>query len=199
MMKNEFTVKPMTGELVPDFLDFFDRRAFSDNPQWAHCYCAFFHHAGTTEQWMAETAGSNRKRAAGLIESGAMKGFLAYRGNEPAGWCNANVKSAFCFNKERVEAPGEGDDGTVAVVCFVIAPEFRRMGVAGALLESVIDRYRGTSIRCIEAYPSTEGAKDSDHYHGPLPLYLKRGFTVTRDLGRYLVVDLPLDGVVEVE
>lgn len=113
------------------------------------------------------------------------------------GWCNANAKRAYTLNKERVEALGEDDRATVSVVCFVIAPDFRRRGIAAALLEAVIDQYRGTEFRRIEGYPSrdessVEGGRDADHYHGPLSLFLKHGFTIARDLERYLVVTLPL-------
>ncbi|MBN1533321.1 MAG: GNAT family N-acetyltransferase [Spirochaetes bacterium] len=199
MKEQSFTVRPLAPDLLPDFMDLFDHRAFSDNPQWAHCYCVFFHHPGTVGEWMAETGESNRRRAAGLIESGLLKGFLAYRGGIPVGWCNANRKRSFCFNKERVEAPGDGDDETLSVVCFVIAPGFRRMGASRALLDAVIDHYRGSGLRRIEAYPSREGpsgegGRDADHYHGPLSLYLKRGFRIVRELERYLVVELPLRG-----
>ncbi len=36
------TIKPLTPELMADYFDFFNNRAFTDNPPWGGCYCTAF-------------------------------------------------------------------------------------------------------------------------------------------------------------
>ena len=36
-------IQPLTKDLLPDWLDFFDNIAFADNPEWADCYCYICH------------------------------------------------------------------------------------------------------------------------------------------------------------
>src|SRR5205807_9538343 len=78
-------VKPLGVDTLDDFLAFFDRRAFMDNPFWFGCYCMDPHQVDPTERTPAE----KREDKIGLVKSGAARGFLAYVGGEPVGWCNA--------------------------------------------------------------------------------------------------------------
>jgi hypothetical protein len=36
------TINPLTAELLDDFVCFFDQVAFTDNPDWASCYCYYY-------------------------------------------------------------------------------------------------------------------------------------------------------------
>lgn len=187
-------IQALAPGLLDDFLDFFDHKAFADNPEWAWCYCAFFHHAGDESDWLKRSGRQNRDLAIDLIKSGAMKGFLAYDGKRPVGWCNANMKSAYFLEKNRKEAIGRDDARTIAIVCFVIDHEYRRRGISGLLLKGVLDHYRGRGMRLIEAYPSREAAGDAANYHGPLSLYLKNGFSIEEEMDSYYIVRASLEG-----
>ena len=111
-------VKPLTPDLIEDFLHFFDDIAFSDNPEWGGCYCHFYHFAGDIEQWKETTKEQNRNATITLIKEEKMKGFLAFVDNEPAGWCNVNSKDAY----KKTPIDGEPEDtleGKIAsIVCF---------------------------------------------------------------------------------
>jgi hypothetical protein len=52
MIERPVQVQPVSPELLPDFLAFFDGEAFADNPKWGFCYCQFsyFDHAKTQAQ-----------------------------------------------------------------------------------------------------------------------------------------------------
>ena len=41
----------LTADREQDYLQFFDSRAFTDNPKWAGCYCYFPLHDPATIQW----------------------------------------------------------------------------------------------------------------------------------------------------
>jgi GNAT superfamily N-acetyltransferase len=68
-----------------------------------------------------------------------------------------------------------------AVVCFVVAPDARRQGVATTLLDSAIEYLRRRGMTAVEAYPPLQSPDDPmlwprRNYHGPLSMYLKTGF-----------------------
>lgn len=174
---------PAHGEA---FMEFFDQRAFSDNPYWKGCYCTFFHrpeHIGPEQPVVRPT---RRVQAETMIREGTLRGYLAYgKDGRVIGWCNANRRSAFL----RL-GPGEAD--VVAVVCFVIDPAHRRRGVARALLARVLEDAAREGVRAVEAYPSSRARTASGHYHGPLALYESFGFQ--RVPGRKLVVRKELPG-----
>ncbi len=181
-------IQALTPDLLDDFLLFFDHKAFVDNPGWGVCYCTFFHHDGDERDWLSRSGSRNRDLAIGLVKSGAMKGFLAYDEENPVGWCNANVKSAYSLEKNRREARGKNDDQTIAIVCFIIAHDYRRRGISSMLLKAVLDHYRNTGVMFIEAYPPKDAHGDAANYHGPLSLYVKNGFSVEEELDSYYIV-----------
>src|SRR5262249_42482138 len=88
-------IKELSPSLRDDYLRFFDRDAFADNPKWASCYCYFAHAPHSTENWGDRTADQNRAGVCELIASGVMTGYLAYVDDKPVGWCNANLKSRY--------------------------------------------------------------------------------------------------------
>ena len=181
-------IRKMSRDTLGDFLSFFDETAFADNPEWRHCYCVFFHHAGDAGEWNSRSGEQNRGLAIELIASGVLSGFLAYDGSVPVGWCNANDKQSYSFDKNRKEVYTEEDGDIVSIVCFVISHLYRRRGVSTALLKDVIDWYAQSGKRYLEAYPVKTGRGDSENYHGPLSLYLKNGFHVEKEHDGYSVV-----------
>ena len=181
-------VRKMSGDLLDDYLRFFDEIAFVDNPKWRHCYCVFFHHAGDAGEWNSRSREQNRGLAMDLAASGELSGFLAYDGAEPVAWCNVNDKRAYSFDKNRGGVYSEEDDGIVSIVCFIVSHVYRRRGISAALLKSVIEWYAQSGKRYLEAYPVKAGRGDSENYHGPLSLYLKNGFYVEKEHDGYCVV-----------
>ena len=73
-------VQPLNPERAVDFLAFFDHHggpAFADNPEWATCYCQFYHTPKALD-WAARGGDDNRTAMAGRIAAAEMEGFLAY-------------------------------------------------------------------------------------------------------------------------
>src|SRR2546421_11842950 len=101
-------VKPLVPALSADFLRFFDHErgsAFSDNPEWAKCYCHFYE-VPTAIPWESLSAEQNRVAMRSRIEVGEMEGFLAYDGEQVVGWLNAQPshKLPSCFDRMRITA-----------------------------------------------------------------------------------------------
>ena len=171
-------VLPLTPDRLPDFLRFFDGDAFADNPTWSSCYCQCFYEDHARIAWSARTASENRARACDRTADGTMRGFLAYVGDEVVGWCNAAPRPLLHALDDE---PVPDADEIGFVVCFVVRPQFRRRGIARALLAGACDGLRAQGLRIAEANPRVGATTDGDHHFGPLSLYLAAGFTVERE------------------
>ena len=68
-------------------------------------------------------------------------GYLAYVNGQPAGWVNASSRSDYGLYR-RVDPDGPEPQSVIGVSCFLIAPPFRRHGVASALLDDNRRRLR---------------------------------------------------------
>jgi GNAT superfamily N-acetyltransferase len=180
----DVVVKALSPALSGDFLRFFDHErgaAFADNPDWAKCYCHFYE-VPVAIEWTSLTAAQNRIAMQARIEVGEMEGFLAFAEGEPVGWLNAQPrhKLPHCFDRMRVAAtplpcaPYEA----AAIVCFIIGPEWRRHGVARALLASAISSLAVRGFVLVDAFPFKAGdsVTAADHYHGALSMFTAAGF-----------------------
>lgn len=171
----ELSIKSLSPEILKDFLYFFDHLAFTDNPHWASCYCYCYHANCSSEEWKARTGEQNRQASSQLILEGKMHGFIAYEDNMPIAWCHADLKNNIAGLWDLEEVPSSPEK-TGAIVCFIVAPNHRRKGIATRLLQHVCQDFKEKGYSFIEAYPSAEGSKDSENYHGPLTMYLNCGF-----------------------
>jgi GNAT superfamily N-acetyltransferase len=186
---SDIAVKPLTPALSADFLRFFDHErgaAFSDNAEWAKCYCHFYE-VPREMDWAALSGDQNRVAMQSRIEVGAMQGFLAYSGDEVVGWLNAQPRPMLphCFARMRVDPtplPCEPFEAAL-IVCFVISPSWRRRGVARTLLSEALHALASRGFKIVDAFPFKSGTSKlpADHYHGPLSLFLAQGFTVLRE------------------
>ena len=181
-------VRPLRPGDAAAFLGFFDHErgaAFSDNPGWAKCYCRFYH-VPKPIQWSSIPAPSNRDAMAARIDVGEMEGFLAYEGSQVVGWLNAQGrhKLAHCFARFGVEPPPLPCEPfeAAAIVCFVIAPPWRRRGIARLLLDRALASFTARGFKLVDAFPfnSAGSQRAADHYHGPLSIFLKAGYSVIR-------------------
>ncbi len=180
----------LTPARVSDYLAFFDGVAFADNPEWAKCYCHYYH-VPKAVPWGSFDAAANRTAMTARIQVGEMDGFLAYRSGAVVGWLNAQPfnKLPHCWARMGVVRPqlDVPDTDAAAIVCFVIAPGERRRGVARALLAGALQSLRERGIRCAFAFPFEAGddTRATAHYHGPRALFDAQGFvpiTATDDL-----------------
>jgi GNAT superfamily N-acetyltransferase len=88
-----------------------------------------------------------------------------------------------------VDPDGPSPDAVVSVSCFVIAPPYRRHGVAESLLEHVIDDATNRGAAWVEAYPKPEVAEgDAENFKGTESMYTSRGFVPIESHERYKVM-----------
>lgn len=187
----QYEVRPLSPSLLDDYLAFFDRDAFQDNPHWASCYCYFYNAPQQGEEWDLRTAQENRAAVSGLIGTGGMHGYLAYQGGRPVGWCHAAPRFTI-RNLANYPNPDALDPAQVgSIVCFVVAQPRRRSGVATVLLEAALQGFAEQGLTWAEAYPRNDpGAQSTPaaNYHGFLQMYLKHGFEVVHQLEHICLV-----------
>ena len=190
-MQPPLRIEALTPGHRDDYLRFFDHErgaAFADNPEWARCYCHFYH-VPPSMDWEAFGAEANRIAIAARIDVGEMEGFLAYAGEEVVGWVNAQTlaKLQHCWARLQISRPAAEFPlaALAAIVCFVIAPEWRRRGVARALLQGALASFAARGVRRVYAFPfNATDAAPTAHYHGPRALFAEAGFTVLESTAR---------------
>jgi ribosomal protein S18 acetylase RimI-like enzyme len=186
-MSAPIEVRPLTPALLDDYLGFFDGPAFSDNPHWASCYC-YFHHNPDPDSWGTRTGVENREDVSGLIRRDRFHGFLAYAGEAAIGWCNAAPRRDIPALARSPELAAPDADHVGSIVCFVVAAEHRRAGVATALLRAALTSFSAAGLTIAEAYPRTGALTDASNYHGPVELYRAEGFRSVREFDGWSVV-----------
>jgi GNAT superfamily N-acetyltransferase len=181
-------IHPLTPARLLEFLRFFDRYAFMDNPLWAGCYCLYPHFAGSEAEWVRRSAAQNRDDKRELIRGGRARGYLAYVGGRPVAWCHASRRSELP-GLARLEEYQPGDSDVVgAIACFVISAPYRRQGLARQLLQAACGGFAAEGLAVAEAYPPKEPRSDAGAHRGPLEMYLSAGFRVHFEGRRFVVV-----------
>jgi len=187
----EVVVHRVAEERVEDWLRFFSHDAFAGNPDWASCFCLEPH----VPEPLEEGERPWRERRATMAErlrGGETFGYLAYVDGRPAGWVNASLRSTYGLYRS-VDADGPNPRTVIGVACFVVAPPFRRHGVASALLDRVIENASSRGADWIEGYPRNEpDESDAGHFRGPRSMYEARGFVPIEVRSRDTVVRRPV-------
>ena len=150
----ELRVDPVTEDSLDDWLAFFDHDAFVGTPEWAACYCLEPHvrQPGPGGDEDAPHWRANRQTMLARLRAGRAFGYLARVDGRPAGWVNASRRSDYALYRRGAGSdPSDGD--VIGVSCFVIAPPYRRHGVAAALLDRVLADAPGRGADWVEAYP----------------------------------------------
>lgn len=178
MNADRILVRPLGPQLLDDYLRFFGSRAFSDNPRWAGCYCYFPLHDPDEKTWSRRSAGENRSAVAGCIRAGTAPGYLAYAADDVVGWCSAGPQPLYPLLRELAASDA---DRVGAIVCFVIAPDFRGRGVASALLRAACDGLRAQGMATVQAIPRKRASSAAENHYGPLAMYLAAGFSIVRE------------------
>lgn len=187
----EIEVHPVSAERIDDWLQLFDHDGFVGTPEWAACYCVGFHlpdnGAELSGHWSENRAASIERLRAGTTE-----GYLAYVDGRVAGWLNASRRCEF-NDQHRTGGDDLADDQVICTACFVIAPPYRRHGVASALLDRAIADAPERGAQAVEAWPfhAADHATGDRDFRGPQSLYERRGFREVEHRERDVVVRRP--------
>ena len=176
----------LTPDREQDFLAYFDREGFVDNPAWAGCYCYFYRFRGTREEWPRRGWEENRAAQQAAIADGSASGFLAYSGESVVAWCHAAPRGDLPLLDT---GPTEENGGRIgAIVCFNVSPRYRQQGIARSLLDTACAAFAASGFAAMEAYPVREFKTSAQAYHGSLQMYLDAGFKQAGETEFHVVV-----------
>ena len=183
-------IRPLTSELNADYLDFFDHRAFTDDNPNGPCYCTSPNQEEEQIQKMVSEFSSFgaketlRKYAEEMLDRNMIHGYLAYDGDQSIGWCNAaDIESYIGFVPAFAKKITCGK--TMSIVCFEIAPEYRGMGIASALIDRICADAELKGYVAVEGYPRLLDQRNDFDYQGPYLLYQNAGFIeIAREKGQ---------------
>src|SRR6185369_9568280 len=181
---------------------------FANSKTTAGCRCMWF--IASAKDCHAGWGEPNRAAFAALTgESADPVGLLAYRGDDPVGWCAAGPRTRYAralrstHLKERdTWADGHsassraGEDDTVWLVpCFYVRRDARKVGVTVSLLRGAVDLARSRGAIAVEGFPlAGDGRRGAaEAYLGVEPLFAACGFTaVARPSPNRVIMRHPL-------
>lgn len=183
----EIIIRRLTPDLAEDYVRFFDGTPHDQHVDEHKCYCVCWSNVDD-EGTDFSTVQKRREIAKQFVTENHIQDYLAYQGDNVVGWCNANTKTdclrcvswRYFMAYVPVENPASGLR-VKSVFCFVIAPEFKRQGIASKLLKRVCDDAFLDGFDIVEAYPYTESAQVSSDFGGYIEMYEKQGFKLTVD------------------
>lgn len=180
----DITIKPLSPELIPDYLYFFDNMLFKENPDWDKCYCFSFHFTGAFDEWTKE---NNRKAVQAYITDGRMKGYLAFYNDKPIAWCNVNDRNNYEALADHYAIESNENEKIGSIVCFITAHEYRRKGIARKMLSYICDDYEKKHYDFLEAYPAIGTLSEEKNYKGPQKLYEAFNFEKVKEQDSYAI------------
>ena len=138
----------------------------------------------------------------GQPDAETTSGLVAYRDDEPVGWCAVEPRTAYAGLLRVSRVPWEGraedktDDSVWAVTCVFARAGFRRQGTGYALAQAAVDFARARGARALEAYPiinETEITWDEIHVGTP-SMFAAAGLTeVSRPTKRRVVMRIDFE------
>jgi len=161
----------------------------------ARCWCQYYRGEGPYQHAAREANRQALHRQ--IVAAERPHGILAYHHEKPIGWCALAPRADYPRLRTMQAAQATQDtDGLWSVTCFVVRIGHRRQGVASQLLDAAVEFAQRHGARTIEAYPvdpSVRPTGSSGLYQGPLPMYLRAGFTeVARPSSSRSIVRLTL-------
>lgn len=148
-------------------------RLFEGRGAPSYCWCMTWRPIPNRQQT------SKGERKAAIMErvaAGTPVGILAYRGDEPVGWCSVAPRETL-----RKLSPGQDDTeaGIWSIVCFYVPRPLRGCGLSAALLDAAVDHAFAKGARILEAYAVDEDSP-SYRFMGFRKLFEAQGF---REIG----------------
>lgn len=123
-------------------------------------------------------AAANRAELKSLVDARKTPGLVAYDGDVPVGWIAVGPRADYAkLQRSPVMKPVD-DKPVWSIVCFVVPSEYRRRGVAHAMLRAAVAYAREQGATIIEAYPVDKRGNLSDDtlWFGTKSMYDRTGF-----------------------
>ena len=165
------------------------------------CHCQYFGFSGDHRQWQMRCANdraTNRLGLAADLQEEKLTALVALNGDQAVGWMRIDqphhlsktyegrlYRGLPCFSGDR--------DSVWSIACFLVDKNFRRRGVAAAMLGAAIEVARSLGATALEGLPrGAHDVSDEEQWTGPQTLYERAGFAVVSHFAPYPVYRLAL-------
>src|SRR4051812_20057789 len=130
-MKDDITVRPVTGDTWEDFVRLFEAKGAPH-----YCWCTPYRFGDSPDLTKVE----RKDRMHKLVSGGTPVGVLAYSGDEPIGWCSIAPRETYARLERsrtmpRVTSP---ETPTWTILCFFVARPYRGRKVTRVLLDGAV-------------------------------------------------------------
>ena len=173
----KLAVHALTPERWPDLEAVFEARGCSEA---RGCWCMYYRVTGKGAY--TRPSESQRQLAHDALLALAAKdpppGLLGYLGDTPVGWVSLGPREDYAKLRRSPAMKAVDDAAVWSIVCLVVPSEYRRQGVARALLQGAVDHALKRGVRLVEAYPvdkEKHGAPDAPWF-GSLVMFDELGF-----------------------
>ena len=163
------------------------------------CHCQYWHFSGDKNAWLDRLFHAPEQNRAAFVEDLAaspteLRGVVALQAERAVGWlklCPAErVPKLYDQRLYRgLPALAGPREGVLTVGCLLVDEEFRRRGVARALVEHAVLLAESRGARCIEAFPRrSDQAGPAELWTGPFTIFEQAGFEIVSDFAPYPVL-----------
>ena len=171
------TVRPLTPDRWSDLEAVFNAKGCSVA---RGCWCMFYRRSGKRSPLLPGLTPSAASRAElhSLAAIDPPPGLVCYRGEVPVVWVSLGPREGYAkLQRSPVMKPVDAQP-VWSVVCFVVPSEYRRQGVAKALLAGAVEYARTRGVRLLEAYPVDKPDRSADDslWFGAKAMYDAAGF-----------------------
>lgn len=143
---SELKFMPATKATWPQLLELFGERGAC-----AGCWCMWWR--VKRSEWRTGKVSGNRRALKKLVESGVAPGILAFEGKRAIGWCSVGPRANFPgLERSRTLKPID-DQPVWSIVCLFVDKDYRRQGVATALLDAAAKFAKKHGANIVEGYP----------------------------------------------
>lgn len=174
MLKRAIHVDPVTSENWDAFARLFEAKG---SPHY--CWCTSYRVRNVGELTSAQKKACMRS----TVGSGVPVGVLAFKGEEPIGWCSVAPRETYVRLEKSRTMPRATPVATPTwtILCFFVARAHRNQQVARALLDGAVAYARRQGAEVLEGYPfDTAGVSATHRGHSSLFAMARFGREGTR-------------------
>lgn len=170
-----YQVRPLEPENWDDLVEL-----FGPSGAQSGCWCMWWRLPG--REFSANGNAGNKAALAQAVRTGPV-GLLAFAGDAPVGWAAVAPRHDYPrVLRSPALKPNAPDAGVWALTCLFIRREYRRQGVASALLKAAPKYAKANGASTLEAYPvdTATGRMPSaaELFTGTVELFERAGFGV---------------------